>query len=732
MLRTKETQYDYDIFSSEEKYLDFLLECTRQFCILKFGNKKKINSQIKSNLGINIPKNATYKQIISRLEKNSRNFHKDIIGKSSKEEVASLYSFYKMLKDVFWETTWAKMLSPLYIELYGKEPKIRSKSDQLKYCKEIILDSDEESITKKWINLIQKLTLVYPPTIHYKHLTLGPLGLKFSLYPRGKTVFGFPRPIFNILMRSAFDINNTDFNRVFSFILKNLEKKIDKVPDEYPAYYKYLGSINMSQEELLSIISEYRQNLLKIVKRFQRGLKEDKILMFFFILSQLSAMFYRDEEVLGLLNELIAEGSLVIKQECDLERRIKVTEYGIVKRPPSWISKPAFELAEDIARAETGKKEYDTERFREILGRILDLDPPNYLKKLCSENLNLFKQLLRNKRIYALQESEKYEIPIDKVVRILLEAYGVVLPSNIPFAVRKDLKEHLSELKKFKQQHKELNETVLLRKTRHLLQESRTHFERFFKEFFFLLSILIISYKELESKTPERRFLLNRPLQAPSVYDREKSIIRIKKKFRDHLEKISQYLGLNDVEKIREYLKNGRARFALGDWYNLIKASLRYIKNEDGLGKEFWLALPKSFRDETREVTRGLEEFFQKESVISTLNLASHEKSMKELRSNIEKRKKAISTTLILDKKLKELFGYLPDSVKIKEVTSEVETGLTSYVAEYVNLEGETEEMKVYGTRIYNTSFTYFVIPLFPEEKFAYPILVTNLVDIFF
>lgn len=76
-------KYDHKIFATEEDYKQFLLESIRQFCGIKFGDKAELIAYIDEELGANLPKSATYEEVIDRLQNESVDFYEDVLDRSS-------------------------------------------------------------------------------------------------------------------------------------------------------------------------------------------------------------------------------------------------------------------------------------------------------------------------------------------------------------------------------------------------------------------------------------------------------------------------------------------------------------------------------------------------------------------------------------------------------------------------------------------------------------------------
>lgn len=194
---------DINLFKEKEEFLKFLYNSTMQYIKLKFENKKKLISFIQNKLDIKIPKTANYAKITEILKEKSKDFYSDVLKVHSPLEIAHLYSFYRILTDIFWETTWVKTFSPFYKFLFNEEPEIKNKSDQRKYAAKIITEFRQQKLEEKWIEYSSTpFSFLYgktaTPVIHYEHLTIGPAGFLFSLHYRKKEIFGYHEPILSI------------------------------------------------------------------------------------------------------------------------------------------------------------------------------------------------------------------------------------------------------------------------------------------------------------------------------------------------------------------------------------------------------------------------------------------------------------------------------------------------------------------------------------------------------
>lgn len=206
-----------------------------------------------------------------------------------------------------------------------KKLRSQKKSEHRKYAAKIITEFNQSALEQKWLeySTAQTPIILYgvpSHVIHYEYLTVGSLGFVFSLHYREKEVFGSYEPLLAILVgttRSGADIvdwEKTDSFRVFLTILKELKEKITEVTSTYPIYDDYLKAIGFEFS-----YHEWKNKLRDFVKLFKDYLKEEKIPVGFYHLVQLSSMFFKDEEIVDILNRMIAEDILVINAETEIE-----------------------------------------------------------------------------------------------------------------------------------------------------------------------------------------------------------------------------------------------------------------------------------------------------------------------------------------------------------------------------------------------------------------------------
>lgn len=721
---------DFNIFEEKEKFLRFVENSRLQYIRLKFGNKNNLISYIESDFGIKISKNASYDKIEKTLKENSKEFYRDVLRVESPIEIAHIYSFYKVLTDIFWETTWTKTFTPFYNRLFDEEIKIRKKSELRVYAGKIITSFNEHDLTNKWIE-ISSTTEIYRPVIHYKHLTLGPLGFKLPLYYREKEIFGRHEPILAILVDTTpsgeYIVNweRTDAFKVFSAIQNELNTKITDIRSNYPLYNDYLTSIGFEFP-----YTEWKQNSLELVRELKVQLKENKIPLWFYQIVQYTGMFFKDKEIIDLLNKLIADNKLVINPEVIEIEDLKITKEGIIKRPKSWLARPTFELASDIISIKSKSSEED---FRRLLTGILQIGAIKYLEQMFDTDFETFKALCTKRGLHKFALLDRHALPKETAIRFLLESYGLQTPPadslNIKLVIERFLSVNLSE---FRGDYKEMSDLPLIENIRGLLDDGRTYLERLLKEWLFIMISLVVHYEDQISRGSSKDiFLLDRPIPYISPYNREQELNRAKEKFKEVLGRFNASEDLK--KKINEYAMERRANFTLGDWYSLISSLMKYIEQESNLANNFWESLPKQFHEDIDKRVSELERYFIKENALKWLNKAHHEALMVELRRSIESRQEALNALLKLGKIISSTLQSLPELITLTEKVTEAKTGLEYHKAEYKS-NGNSYTLKIYGTRFIELSFLYHLITRFEENSniVTYPILITDLTDTIF
>jgi len=716
---------DSDVFNDRQNFEKFLSNSRLQYIKLKFGNKKNLINHINKNYDMKLKENLSYIELDAILTTASINLYVDILEASSINEVAHRYSLYKTLTDTFWETTYWKTFSPLYNFIFDTNIKITRKTDLRNSAAKIVTDLSQDEFLEKWI--YYTLDGRSRPVIQYEHLTIGPFGLIFSLHYREKELFGSQEPLLGCLVDSTHageDIVNwdkTDIVYLFSQIIKITKLKYERLKESDPIYFDYLNSIGYEFPSYLnSDLSQLSDNLKN---------KNNGITIGFYCIVQLSTLFLQDIDLIKILNKLIYKKKLVVKSEVEIkDKNIKVSKFGIVKRPELWSSKPAFGLASDIASLAPG-----SENFNEILSNIMKEGAIKYLQQLYEKRFELFQLICKKRYLYSFAKSNRTNISRDIAINLLLECYGLKNASSPSVDMRIHLKSVLQRINRFNENCENFNdETVLVEEIITNLRDGRSYLERGLKEWLYFLSSLIIYYEEIASKKkiPDN-FVMDRPI-FHIYYDRDKELNDIRDKFLIFLKnftsseafKISEDLKI----KIDKYSRKENSNFTLGDYFELVKKVHMYFK--DRKNSEIWKCYPKEIGDKLDHLISDLDSFLIKEESFKLLNIASHGNAVIEFRRNMDLRNKSINLILKLDIIIFNVFNYLPNLITITGKVTEMKTGLEYYEFEHIDDRGA----KIYGTRVIDFSYVYYFVPRIQEQDMIsiYPILVTDLTDIMF
>jgi len=310
---------------------------------------------------------------------------------------------------------------------------------------------------------------------------------------------------------------------------------------------------------------------------------------------------------------------------------------------------------------------------------------------------------------------------------LVLESYGLRIPSTLPLDIRKEIDSYIEKIQRFEEECETMEERGLIKKIIDLLRDGRTHFERILKEWFFIITSLILHYEDsMARELPTDIFVLDRPIFY-IWYDVERELNEIKKKYKEFLEKLISEFNISDdlKNKINNYIEKERIEFTLGDWLSLLQLSVKYA--DKNLSNRFWSALPVHFYKNAQKSISEIENLLNKMGALKLLNLASHERAMREFQENIKSRQEALNILSKLGEKILLELQRLPKLVVITKKVTDGQTGLEYYEAQLTTGEG----IKIYGTRFVELNFLHYLIPRFEEEEdiATYPIIITNLMD---
>ena len=109
------------------------------------------------------------------------------------------------------------------------------------------------------------------------------------------------------------------------------------------------------------------------------------------------------------------------------------------------------------------------------------------------------------------------------------------------------------------------------------------------------------------------------------------------------------------------------------------------------------------------------------------LNLASHERAIREFQENIRSRQEALNMLPKLRENILSELQRLPELIIITKEVTDGQTGLKYYEARLTT----NKSIKIYGTQFVELNFPYYLIPRFEKEEdiATYPIIITNLTD---
>ncbi|WP_290623969.1 MULTISPECIES: hypothetical protein [unclassified Archaeoglobus] len=397
-----------------------------KFITRKYGNKKNFLDVVREKLGIRLSSRAGYETIFSRIcDKSSSEKLLSILGVKSVTEA----DIRILLSDALYyglpETSWQSSFSPLYEELMGKKIKIKRKVDKKLPAFEIAFHVSENEYISAWTKLYKKGVL--PPFIHYKNITIGPLGWLKSFHSREGGVW-----------------------ELYSTVIEIVEKKFDPFSQEI-IVRTWLGtlqqaSLNPSKYGIPVDESEKIRELFRKVE-----IEKDDSIRYAKIL-QLIHTYFNDAELCFIVNELLAGN---VKGPDG--KRIKISPprvRGLYERFPysfsEWIitphgifqqisrveRDPSQELANLIKKAikrgwfderslEPELKEYKGEFDQKLLEYCIKENPENILRNLFgTPQLRKIAEDLQIRAASLIDDK-------DEIVKIILLQLGFNLPPVI-------------------------------------------------------------------------------------------------------------------------------------------------------------------------------------------------------------------------------------------------------------------------------------------------------------
>ena len=413
-------------------------EILKDYIGKRFSPNPKANfiAFIKEKTGIKFLEKKSYGVLFSEIDKNiGKEKFFSILGIKDIEE-AEMRScladaFYKALV----ETTWLHQFSPLYERLTGERIKIKRKVEKKEPAYRLAFNVGENDFIKAWIDLYKEGVL--PDIIHYKNITIGPLGWIKSLEKREKEMFGL---IFG-LHSEVVNIIDAKFNQeskdIIMNALLNVIEQIGKDP----------GKFGVSQED--------GEKALKYLN--QIGAENDEFIAFAKRL-QLFHIYLNDENFSFILNTLIANGNIKPKVHGLYENYPYtssdwiITPYGLFKQPSYLERAPNKALSALLQKEfEQGDLEPELEDYRgeyplNILAYCIKENPENILDKFFG--LPQLRNLAEEQGIPAAKAIKNK----DELIKLILLKLAFRIPPKIVGIsdYRKFLSENLVNLEKNK------------------------------------------------------------------------------------------------------------------------------------------------------------------------------------------------------------------------------------------------------------------------------------------
>jgi len=390
-------------------------ETMKDYITKRFTSKSNFVSFIKDNTGIKLSKHKSYDAIFSDIEKNIgiSKFH-SVLGIKDIEEA----EIRSILADAFYnalvETTWSHQLSPLYEKITGEKLKIKRKVEKREPAYELAFSVDESDFIKAWIDLNKEGVL--PGFIHYKDITIGPLGWKKSLEKRETEMFGITSGLFSGAVNIIFDkFDDKSRNTILNALLDIIEK-IGKIPSTF----------KVSQEDGKKALEYLRQ----IHSEKDETIFLEKSLQLFHI-------YLNDENFSFILNQLIANGEIKPKVQGLYENYPYtfsdwiITPYGIFKQLPYSEREPSKALS-DLLRKEFNSedlefelRDYQGDYSQNILAYCIKENPEKILDELFG--MPQLRNLARKMDILAVKKIKNK----DELIKLILLKMAFRIPPKI-------------------------------------------------------------------------------------------------------------------------------------------------------------------------------------------------------------------------------------------------------------------------------------------------------------
>ncbi|MCP8316319.1 MAG: hypothetical protein H3Z51_05590 [archaeon] len=339
----------------------------KRYVYRRFGGKNQLISFLKNNIGVSLPESLPYQSLWEQIVKT--------IGVPKFLQIISLKSIEEMevratLSDALYHGLLSHELPRIYTELTGEQLKIRHKSDKKMLAHKLGTTIDEARFTEAWVKLVKEELL--PDMLHYSNLTIGALGWIKSLHERKKDIASGYMSSIIVIILDKFDQDSA--NKVLDVVLDLVEQVVDS-PNKFNLSANW-GSIATKCLDSIEKEVDEMVNFLKVVQTMH--------------------IFFSDEDLINLINELIADKVIRppdIKGLYEEYPRYSfppwiVTKFGLIKQNPWWVKNPNTHLADIIRDKFAGRERflekelegYKGDFYSRLLAKCI-VDPYTLLKR---------------------------------------------------------------------------------------------------------------------------------------------------------------------------------------------------------------------------------------------------------------------------------------------------------------------------------------------------------------
>lgn len=383
-------------------------EIMKDYISKRFTSKSNFVSFIKDNTRIKLSEKKSYDALFSEIEKNiGTDKFLSTLGIKDLDEAEIRTLLADALYNGLVETTWLHQLSPLYEKLTGDKLKIRRKVEKKEPAYILAFNVDENDFIKVWIDLYKKGVL--PWFIHYKNITIGPLGWIKSLEKREKGMFDLHSEVINII-DAKFDQESKDI------ILNTLSNFIEQIG-------RYPGKFEVSEK--------YGQQALEFSKQILSE-KDEEIALAKYL--QLFHIYLSDEDFSFILNRLIANGEIKPIVHGLYENYPYtfsdwiITRYGLFKQPSHFERAPAKALSNLLQKEfkqeylKPELEDYNGEYPHNLLAYCVKENPEKILNKLFG--MPQLRNLAEKQEIFAAKTIKNN----DELIKLILLKLGFRIP----------------------------------------------------------------------------------------------------------------------------------------------------------------------------------------------------------------------------------------------------------------------------------------------------------------